>query len=100
MTFNDPLEALGKIRSDPDSFDLVITDMVMPQMTGADLARQIQEARKTLPIIICTGHNDLIDDQMARETGIAALIMKPFAVQEISTAIRNTLDENRTISNH
>ncbi|MBU0970554.1 MAG: response regulator, partial [Proteobacteria bacterium] len=100
LIFNDPLEALETIRSDPDSFDLVITDMVMPQMTGGDLARQIRAIRKALPIIICTGHNDLIDDQLARKTGIAGLILKPFVIQEISSTIRKALDENKTTLPH
>lgn len=90
--FNDPVLALSVFQSDPDFFDLVITDMTMPKMSGAELARELMLIRPDIPVMICTGHSDFIDAQKAREIGIAAYVTKPIVIKEISTAIRNVLD--------
>ena len=89
----NPLEALGLFQSKPDSFDLVITDMTMPQMTGAKLSEKLIEIQPDVPIIICTGHSSLIDEEKAKRLGIAGYIMKPATMSTIAKAIRNVLDK-------
>ncbi|WDN90393.1 hypothetical protein BuS5_03364 [Desulfosarcina sp. BuS5] len=89
-----PTDALEIFRADPDSFDIVITDMTMPKMTGIELAVQISIIRPGIPIILCSGYNANITKEKAREAGIREIIMKPFAINEIACAIRDVLDNN------
>jgi CheY-like chemotaxis protein len=90
--FTNPIEALEKFNLNFDAFDLVITDMTMPQMTGAILAKKLMAIRKDIPVIICTGHNSQIDGEKAKATGISALIMKPTLLNELTGTIRKVLD--------
>ena len=93
--YTDSREALNILQQDAGSFDLVITDMTMPHMTGKELARGILELRPDMPIIICTGHSEYIDVNKALELGIKALIMKPISRKELARAVREVLDEAR-----
>ena len=88
----NPEEALGLFKSKPDSFDIVITDMTMPQMTGAKLAEKLKEIRPDIPIILCTGHSSLIDEDKANQLGISGYVMKPVSMSKIAKAIRKALD--------
>ena len=88
---NDPGEAFRVFEKSPGSFDLVITDMTMPGMTGSDLAKKIMAVRTNIPIIICTGHSDLIDEKTAVDMGIAALVSKPVPRNEMGLVIRDAL---------
>jgi nitrogen-specific signal transduction histidine kinase/ActR/RegA family two-component response regulator len=89
----NPLQALDLFQSKPDEFDLVITDMTMPQMTGAKLSKKLIEIRSDIPIIICTGHSSLIDEEKAIQFGIAGYVMKPVSMSTIAKAIRKVLDK-------
>ena len=89
----DPFEALARFQSNPDLFDLVITDMAMPGMTGVDLSENIRALRNDIPVIVCTGHNSLIDDKKARALGMAACVKKPIVMKEMARIIRRVLDE-------
>jgi len=93
----NPEEALEIFRRKPDTFDLVITDMTMPRMTGAELSRKLKEIRKEIPVIVCTGYSDQIDEEIAAELGIAAYIMKPISMREIAVAIRKVLDKKQDL---
>ena len=86
------LEALALFRENPDSFDLVITDMIMPHLTGIDLTKAVQSVRRDMPIILCTGFSEQIDDKKAERLGIRALIMKPVVRDQLAAAIRKVLD--------
>jgi CheY-like chemotaxis protein len=86
------IEALDRFRSDPLAYDLLITDMTMPQMTGDRLAAALTAIRPGLPVIVCTGFSELIGPERAREIGIQALIMKPFLKGEMAEAIRAALE--------
>ncbi len=86
-------ETLELFRSDPTTFDLVITDQTMPEMTGEKLARELLAIRPGLPIIMCTGFSSRIDADKANSIGIKAFIMKPFESEELSTTVRRVLDE-------
>jgi len=89
----NPLQALDLFRSKPDTFDLVITDMTMPQMTGAKLSEKLIEIRSNIPVIICTGHSSLIDEEKAKQLGIAGYVMKPVSMATIAKAIQKVLDK-------
>jgi CheY-like chemotaxis protein len=88
----DSLRALDLFREHPDRFDLVMTDHMMPRMTGIELAREVIMIRPDIPIILCTGFNDSITLDSARAVGIQAFLMKPATRQEIAEAIRQALD--------
>ena len=87
-----PDKALEVFRSGPDEFDLVISDMTMPNMTGDILATELMKIRPDIPVIICTGYSERIDDERARELGIKGLIMKPFTIRNLSKTVRNVMD--------
>jgi CheY-like chemotaxis protein len=85
-------DALDMFKKNPDSFDMVITDMTMPNMTGAELAEELLHIRPEIPIILCTGYSHLITPEKARALGIKKFLMKPFSRKEMAEAIRNILD--------
>jgi PAS domain S-box-containing protein len=86
-------EALAQLRLDPSRFDLVITDMTMPELTGTELAREILLMKPDMPIILCTGFSHLVDAGQAKQAGIRAFAMKPLTKKEIAKTIRQVLDE-------
>jgi PAS domain S-box-containing protein len=92
-TATTPQDALELFRSNPDHFDLVITDMTMPQMTGVKLSEKLMALRKDIPIIVCSGYSNLVDDEKAKELGLAAYIMKPINMLETAQTIRKVLDK-------
>jgi len=69
----------------------VLTDMTMPQMNGLRMAARMQEVRPDLPVIICTGFSDQIDQEQAHAAGIRALLMKPLMARELAEAVRAAL---------
>lgn len=92
----DPEEALELFLATPDKFDLIITDMTMPQMTGANLAEKILQIRGDIPVVICSGYSSMIDEDKARETGIAAYMMKPISMQDMGKTVRNVLERKKS----
>ncbi len=85
-------EALEHFRQAPERYDLVITDMTMPNMTGDQLARKIFKLRKKMPVILCTGYSSRIDGPRAKKMGISALLMKPLNLSDLALNIRRVLD--------
>jgi CheY-like chemotaxis protein len=92
-TCGNAIDALELFRLDPSAFDLVMTDMTMPQLTGDRMALQMMSLRPDLPVIICTGFNELLSKERVQELGIRALLMKPFLKTEAATVIRQALDQ-------
>jgi len=92
-TTTNATEALEMFLTDQGGFDLVITDMAMPGMTGAQLAAQLIAGRPDVPIILCTGYSELISEEKAREIGISAFAMKPLDGSELATQVRQVLDQ-------
>jgi PAS domain S-box-containing protein len=92
-TCDTAIAALELFRSDPSAFDLVITDMTMPLLTGDRMAIEMMRLRPDLPVIICTGFNELLSKESVRQIGIRALLMKPFLKNEAATVIRQVLDQ-------
>ncbi len=85
-------EALAVFAADPSAFDLVITDMTMPDMTGADLARKLLDLRPDLPIILCTGFSEKISPETAFAMGIKGFLTKPAVRSELGILIRKIID--------
>jgi len=84
-------EAYQYFTDSPDSFDLVITDMTMPKMTGEELAKKIMIIRSDIPIILCTGFSEKMSEEKAKSLGIREFIMKPVIRGEIAKIIRHVL---------
>jgi CheY-like chemotaxis protein len=95
VTMTSPIEALEAFRAESDKFDLVITDMTMPKMTGEKLAKEMLEIRPDIPIILCTGHSDMISEEETKELGIKEFIMKPIGKREMAMTIRSVLDQGK-----
>lgn len=87
-----PIEALALFNSRPDKFDLVITDLTMPKMTGDKLAEEILNIRPRIPIIICTGFSEKIDEKSAKSMGAADYIDKPLDKRDFALKVRKALD--------
>jgi DNA-binding NtrC family response regulator len=85
-------QALEWFKARPDAFDLVITDMTMPGMTGDQLAAQMLRYRSDLPIIICLGFSTRMTAERAASLGIRAFLMKPVSVEKLSRTIREVLE--------
>ena len=88
------VEALEVFRARPDEFDLVITDMTMPHMTGEKFARELMAIRPDIPIILCTGYNEMISEEKAKKLGIREFVMKPIVMREMAKTIRKVLNKN------
>ncbi len=87
----NPLEVLEAFRSDPYGLDLLVTDMTMPGLRGDELAKELLAIRPDLPIILCTGFSELMNETLARKIGIGEFLMKPFTKQNLAKAVRNLL---------
>ena len=92
---NSSIDALEAFRAQPDKFDLVITDLTMPNMTGDNLARELIKICPDIPVILCTGFSERISKEKSESLGIKKLLMKPIALKDLSTTIREVLDGNK-----
>jgi CheY-like chemotaxis protein len=88
----NPMEALNLFRADPDQFDLVITDMTMPHITGDNLVKEILNIRPDMPTILCTGFSEKIDEEKAKQIGVREYIEKPIGQGKLSRLVRKVLD--------
>ncbi|MCU0592667.1 MAG: response regulator [Desulfobacterales bacterium] len=95
-TRTSSLEALETFVGQPDQFDLVITDMTMPHMSGDHLARRIWDIRPGIPVILCTGYNEMMSEDKAMAMGIRKFILKPIDKDELAVAIRSALNSSPT----
>ena len=93
FTKNSSTEALKIFRNDPYGFDIIITDMTMPKMTGDQLAIAMMNIRPDIPIILCTGFSESITGEQAKEIGIREFIMKPLILSDLSEKIRIVLGD-------
>jgi len=88
------VEALEIFRADPGKFDLIITDYTMPEVTGEDLAKAVMGIRPDIPVILCTGYSDKIDEEKSKMIGIRAFVMKPIVMGEMAETIRKVLEDD------
>jgi CheY-like chemotaxis protein len=91
-------EALDLFRKDPAGFDLVVTDMMMPEMMGDKLAAEMMKIRPDIPVILYTGYSEHLSEEKAKSMGIRELILKPFAMRDMAHVIRKILDEKSGVS--
>ena len=89
------VEALKLFKSQPDMFDLIITDMTMPSMTGEELAKEVLAIRPDIRVILCTGFSAKIDKEKAKSIGIRAFVMKPILKQQMAETVREVLDSKK-----
>ena len=87
------LEALEAFRANPDRFDLVITDMAMPNMPGDKLALELTKIRPDIPIMLCTGFSEKMSEEKAAAIGIRSFLFKPIVMRDFAQEIREVLDE-------
>jgi len=91
-TRTSSVEALELFRSKPNDFDLVITDMTMPNMTGDTLSMEMIKIRPGIPIILCTGYSKKITDKAASAMGIKGFAYKPIVKADLAKTVREVLD--------
>ena len=89
------VEALELFRAKADQFDLVITDMTMPNLTGDKLAKELMDIRPDIPIILCTGFSEYISEEKAKALGIQEFVMKPLVMKDLAKAVRRALDSRK-----
>ncbi len=92
VTFTNSLEAWETFQDEPGKFDLIISDLTMPRMTGLELAKNILTIRPQMPVIICTGFSESITSEMAKELGIREVILKPIIPQHLTETIGQILE--------
>ncbi len=88
-------DALEAFRANPDKYDIVITDMTMPEMAGDKLAMEIKKIRSNIPIIICSGFSKVMTQEKAQRIGVKSLLNKPITMEEMAHTIRKELDEKK-----
>jgi len=93
ITRTSSVEALELFRSKPQAFDLIVTDMTMPNMTGDKLAIELMKVRSDIPVILCTGYSKKISEDSAADIGIKAFAYKPIVKADLAKTVRKVLDE-------
>jgi two-component system cell cycle sensor histidine kinase/response regulator CckA len=88
------VEALDVFRKSPERFQLVITDMTMPKMTGDKLSKAIKEIRSDIPVILCTGFSEKVNEETASQFAVEGFLMKPVDMNTLAETIRNVLDKH------
>jgi two-component system, cell cycle sensor histidine kinase and response regulator CckA len=85
------VDALEAFKTEPDAFDLVITDQAMPHLTGLDLATHLKRIRPDISIILCTGYSELITPQTAHDFGIDKILIKPVGIWQMREVVDSAL---------
>ncbi len=91
-------KALELFRSEPEAFDLVITDQTMPEITGVELSKRLRGIRFDIPVIFCTGYNETVTEGKLKAVGINEYLIKPAQRSEIVGTVRRLLDKKRVLS--
>jgi PAS domain S-box-containing protein len=84
-------EALALFKTDPGAYDMVITDQMMPGMTGSEMVREMHKLRSDLPVIICTGFSKTVPESELAESGVGEVVMKPILLRQMAESIRRVL---------
>jgi len=93
--FDNPTLALEKFTEDPSHYDLVLSDFTMPNLTGMDLARKLNELRSDIPIILLTGHHDYLLSEDAARCGVVHIATKPISFRSLTSLVHRTLSDAR-----
>ena len=91
-SFSNSIEAFNEFEKKTEGFDLVITDITMPKMTGIELAQKILSLKADMPVVVCTGYSDQINKEKAESLGIKGYLLKPVSKVELAHLIRDILD--------
>ena len=88
---NSALEAIGMIRRDSTQFDLVVTDLTMPEMNGLELARQLRHIRADLPVVLMSGFMTDFNQEQVKAAGVCEILEKPVAPVVLAVAVQRAL---------
>ncbi len=94
------LKALEIYRANPESFDLIISDLTMPDLTGIELARNIRKVSSDIPIILCTGYCRQMGPEILKEIGVEYLLFKPLAVKELALTMRKAINSFKKLQDY
>jgi CheY-like chemotaxis protein len=92
----DPIQALHAFERDPQGFDLVLTDQTMPGMSGKELTKALLDRRSDLPVIMCTGYSEYLNEQKAKALGAAAFFTKPVDMRQLLQTVNGVLNARRS----
>ncbi|MBI9047738.1 MAG: response regulator, partial [Anaerolineaceae bacterium] len=92
-SFSNGTQAFNAYKKDPFLFDLVITDMTMPGITGFEMSQKILKLRPEQPVVLCTGYSESIDRERAITMGVTEYVEKPFVINKLAKVIRKVLDD-------
>ena len=93
------IEALEAFRDNPDKFDLVITDMAMPNMPGDKLAVELTKIRSDIPILLCTGYSETMSEEKAASIGLRGILRKPIVMKDLARKIHEALEQDKHVKN-
>ncbi len=94
ITATSGVEALKLFRDNAEMFDIVVTDMTMPELTGVDLAKEVLSMRPQTPMILCTGYSTLITPEKSKQLGFKDFLMKPVSKRKMAESVRHILDHS------
>jgi PAS domain S-box-containing protein len=89
------IDAIEAFQVHPEKYDLVISDMTMPKLSGVDLAEKIMKVQPHMPIILCTGFSTRQNEERLKELGVKRVLMKPVTLMELAMSVRGVLDEEK-----
>jgi CheY-like chemotaxis protein len=92
--YTSSIAALAAFKADPESFDLILTDMTMPEMTGDLLAQEAMAVRPSIPVLISTGYSSTLTAEAAKAIGIKGMLVKPASKAILAAAVREILDRS------
>ncbi len=95
VSFTSSREALEVYTAQPDNFDIVVTDMTMPEMDGIHLAEKMLLVNKDLPVVLCTGFGESVNSMKSKSAAIRACVRKPIIHKVLAQSVRKVLDEDR-----
>ncbi len=100
-TYRDPVQAEAAFRANPAGFDILVTDQTMPGLLGSELASRLLDISPSLPVILCTGYSQIIDEPQARAMGVGAFLMKPYTSSQLAQTVRELMDQkpSRSVEN-
>lgn len=96
-TATDGIDAKQKLKAGWKQFDIVVTDVTMPNMTGIELAKFVREIHPEFPVILSTGYSGAVSDQLIKELTIDHLLMKPYRPTVLEDVVRKALDSRALV---
>ena len=91
--FTKSTEAIKEFQEHPSKYDLILSDLTMPGLTGLDLSRKVQKIRPNFPFVIATGYRDDLTRETIIKSGVNYVLSKPVMLRELSSVIRTILDD-------